>query len=52
MCGYYLADKVKKWNDFDFKGTDYLESAFIATKKHNPLVEKWSFILNKYWDNR
>ena len=49
MCGFYLQDKIEKWNDFYFeKGEDYFENSFIATKKNNPLVEKWHFILRKY----
>lgn len=40
MCGYYLPNKIKKFRDYDFQGKDYFESAFIATKKNNPLIEK------------
>ena len=52
MCGFHMKDTIKRFHDFDFQGKDYFESAFIATKKNNPLVDKWNFILNKYWDNR
>ena len=53
MCGFYQNDKIEKWKDFYFeKGEDFFESAFIASKKNNPIIDKWHFILNKYWDNR
>lgn len=52
LCGVYLQDYIKKFSDYDFQGKDFFESAFVATKTNNPLIEKWSFILNRYWDNR
>ena len=53
MCGFYLDDKIERWNDYFFdKGQDFFESAFIASKKNNPLIRKWHYILKEYWNNR
>ena len=44
---------VKKGKDYFFEqGDDYWENWFIATTKNNPIIDKWHFVLNKFWSNR
>jgi hypothetical protein len=53
MCGFYLPGKIEKWKDYNFeKGEDFFESAFIASKKNNPIIAKWHLVLKEYWNNR
>lgn len=53
MCGFYQAERIEKWNDYYFsKGEDFFESAFIASKKNNPIIDKWHLVLKTFWNNR
>ena len=59
MCGFYFPNMIEKWKDYDFfdknnsnSRNDYFESSFIASKKNNPLVDKWHYVLKTFWNNR
>ena len=52
LCGAYNKNWHSTWNVYDFKGIDFLEVAFLASKKNNPFMDKWYYIIKKYWDHR
>ena len=55
LCGFYYYNLIGKSvpGEYYFNDkNDYFENWFIATKSNNPLVEKWQFVIKKFWDNR
>jgi|LauGreDrversion4_2_1035121.scaffolds.fasta_scaffold974850_1 mannosyltransferase OCH1-like enzyme len=53
MCGFWQPKAIPIGKDYVFKDRDdYFENWFIATTKNNPIIEKWHFLVKKYWDNR
>ena len=49
MCGFYFPNRLNITKEYDiFNNTEFFESAFIASKKNNPILEKWNYILKLY----
>lgn len=49
----YIPFNIPRGDGYFFeKGDDYFESWFIASSKNNPIIEKWHFVLKKFWDGR